>query len=245
MKHTGLPLIWEVPTVFRERLGDQAGRQRAMFADGHLLLVLHAPPAPDQLTREGRFFWRKPDGIWQSTIKGSGFAALQSHLDEYLNALNKCEEQENRAQSAHEYFETLAELGPIVHASKNLLLVLQEARKLVPADRNLINIRDRADDLERTGELLYQVTRNGLDFAQAKRAEEQAKISNQMATSAHRLNLLVAFFFPIATLTTMFGTGFVTGYEEKYTPIPLLILFALGLLSGFVLLLFLIRRPKT
>ena len=41
-----LPYDWDVPEVFRKRLGEGAGRQRCMTADGHLLLVLHQPPTP-------------------------------------------------------------------------------------------------------------------------------------------------------------------------------------------------------
>ena len=53
-----LPLSWQVPDEFHRRLGDQPGRQRTMKADGHLLVILHAPPKPDVAEREGRFFWR-------------------------------------------------------------------------------------------------------------------------------------------------------------------------------------------
>jgi hypothetical protein len=42
-----VPPSWEVPPQFRERLGERVGRQRAMLADGHLLLVLHRPPKKD------------------------------------------------------------------------------------------------------------------------------------------------------------------------------------------------------
>ena len=41
MTTTLLPAPWQVPSVFRERMGTQVGRQRSMVADGHLLLVLH------------------------------------------------------------------------------------------------------------------------------------------------------------------------------------------------------------
>ena len=54
-----LPAVWQVPQEFRDRLGDRAGRQRAMAADGHLLLVLHRPPGPEDAERSGRFFWRR------------------------------------------------------------------------------------------------------------------------------------------------------------------------------------------
>ena len=53
-----LPETWRVPQVFRSRLGEHAGRQRTMFADGHLLLVLHAPPRRDEAKRAARLFTR-------------------------------------------------------------------------------------------------------------------------------------------------------------------------------------------
>lgn len=243
MEHKSvLPADWEIPETFRLRIGDQAGRQRAMFADDHMLLVLHAPPSPEDVTRKGRFFWRAPDGSWRATIRGAGTNALRNHVEEYFDAVARCEDTENSAQNSGEYFEMLAELGPILHAAKNLYLVLQDARKLVPEDRDLINLRDRAGDLQRTGELLYDVGKNGLDFAVAKRAEEQTKASNRMAIASHRLNLLVAFFFPIATLTAVFGVSFKSGLEDRWAPYPFWILIAVGLLSGIILMSFVIRN---
>ena len=35
-------------------------------SDGHLLLVLHLPPGPDDSKREGVLFWRNPAGEWQA-----------------------------------------------------------------------------------------------------------------------------------------------------------------------------------
>lgn len=67
-----LPSAWDLPPVFRDRLGSHPGRQRAMFADGHLLLILHEPPKPDVNERLGCFFWRHPDGTWSSSGLGVG-----------------------------------------------------------------------------------------------------------------------------------------------------------------------------
>ena len=66
--------------------------------DGHLLLVLHAPPKPDESTRTGRFFWRSPDGKWISNEFGTGINALNSHLDSYQDIITKLDAQE---ESAH------------------------------------------------------------------------------------------------------------------------------------------------
>ena len=71
-----LPSAWQVPAAIRNRLGSRVGRQRTMAADGHLLLVLHAPPKPDDPERVGRFFWRNPQGEWLSKDLGSGIRAF-------------------------------------------------------------------------------------------------------------------------------------------------------------------------
>ncbi len=65
-KRSILPANWEVPEIFRRRLGSSAGHQRCMHSDGHLLLVLHALPRVDQPQREAVFFWRDPNGHWLS-----------------------------------------------------------------------------------------------------------------------------------------------------------------------------------
>ena len=57
-----LPDAWNVPEIFRSRVRGKGGRQRAMSAEGHLLLVLHEPPRSGQPHRTARFFWRSPDG---------------------------------------------------------------------------------------------------------------------------------------------------------------------------------------
>ena len=67
-----LPEAWAVPEEFRDRLGTHVGRQRMMCEDDQVLLVLHAPPKPDEDERYGRFFWRKADGTWVSDQLGEG-----------------------------------------------------------------------------------------------------------------------------------------------------------------------------
>ncbi len=81
-KRTTLPEVWQTPQRFRERLGEGVGRQRAMFEEAHLLLVLHRPPKPEDDERTGRYFWRQPDGTWSSDELGGGPNALKKHLDE-------------------------------------------------------------------------------------------------------------------------------------------------------------------
>jgi hypothetical protein len=230
-----IPRAWEVPEIFRQRLGNSVGRQRLMAADGHLLLVLHAPPRPNEVERQGRFLWRRPDGTWSSNDLGSGVQAIMRHLDEYADLLQKHDEQEENATNVEDYFQVLEALSPLMRSARHQHLVFQEARKECPEDREIINFRDRAYEIERSAELLSLETKHSLDYAVAKRAEEQAESSHRMAVSAHRLNLLAAFFFPIATLCAIFATTLRHGWEDHQPPGPLLILVAVGLLAGCVL----------
>lgn len=242
-----LPAVWEVPPTFRARLGDQIGRQRAMFHEGHLLLVLHAPPGPDEIERRGRLFWREPNGTWHSTEPGAGKAALARHIDEFAELLEDLERRWRESQSAEEYFAVLNAAAPLHRAARNMHQTLQQARESVPAERDLINFRDRAYAVERTAELLCDDTKNALDFAVARRAEEQARSAHRMAVSAHRLNLLAAFFFPLATLSAIFGMELRHGLEtvdQTSGPLPFLAVLGLGLLGGMVLTSFITRAKE-
>jgi hypothetical protein len=237
-----IPKGWEVPGVFRRRLGNKVGRQRLMVADGHLLFVLHVPPQPNEAERQGRFLWRRPDGTWTSNDLGSGIQAVNSHLDQYAEMLQKRDEQEERAASVEDYFRVLEALSPLVRSARNQHHVFQEARNACSEDRDLINFRDRAYEIERNAELLTAETKHSLDYAVAKRAEEQADSSRRMAVSAYRLNILAAFFFPIATLSGIFATSLRHGLEDYQPPLPLLGLVAVSLLAGCVLTAFVTKH---
>jgi hypothetical protein len=239
-----LPPSWNVPQLFRDRLGAKVGRQRAMSSEGHLLLVLHRPPQRDEDERIGRFFWRSPEGNWTSSDLGSGTTAMNRHLEEYADVIEKYDRQEEAADEAEDYFNVLNGLSPVLRAARHLHQVLQEARQSCPEDRNIINYRDRAYDIERTTELLYNGTRNSLDYAVARRAEDQARSSHAMAVSAHRLNLLVAFFFPIATLAAIFGTNLEHGLEKFSPPLPFVAMMAVGFVLGFGLRAFVTRNKE-
>src|SRR5690606_35553047 len=96
--------------------------------------------------------------------------------------------------------------------------------------------------------LLYTDTRHALDFLIAQRSEEQAASSERMAIASHRLNLLVAFFFPIATLAGIFGMNLTSGLEElsrDVGPILLVSILFCGLVAGLLLTLFVtVSGPK-
>ena len=232
---TLLPLTWQVPEEFRERLGDGAGRQRLMVHDGHLLLVLHKPPRSDETSRRGRFFWREPNGEWHSSDLGGGPNSLFKHIAEFQEVFEKLDGVEETAESSVTLGGVIESLTPLRRSVHNLYDVLQESRKEVPDDRQLLNARDRAYDLDRNVELLLDNARNGLEFMIARRAEQQAEEAHKMAVSAHRLNLLVAFFFPIATLAAVMGTNLRHGYEEIHSPFPFVGMLAIGLFAGIIL----------
>jgi len=230
-----LPRVWEVPAVFRTRLGAAVGRQRVMAADGHLLLVLHVPPGPDETERQARFIWRKPDGTWISNDLGGGPQVVGKHLEQFAKAIQDCGVWEEQAKTAEDYFAVLERLAPLQRSTRNLHGVLQEARQSCPDDRELINFRDRAYEIERTAELLQTETKNSLDLLMAKKAEEQAKAARRMAVSAHRLNLLAAFFFPMAALSGILGVNLVHGFETFQPPVPFLAFVAVAAISGLIL----------
>ena len=241
-EQSALPQLWEVPQKFRDRLGKQAGRQRAMLAEGHLLLVLHRPPDPEEVKRHGRYFWRQPDGNWLCSESGNGPQALSRHLNEYAELLEKLDQQEGNAASAEDHFAVLGSLASAHRAVRHMHQTLQDARKMVPQDRDLVNFRDRAGEIERAAELLYGETRNSLDLVMARHAEEQAQSSRRMAAAAHRLNLLVAFFFPVVTLSALFGVNMNFGLEKLAAPAPFVILVCLGLGFGFILKAFVAKE---
>ena len=95
--------------------------------------------------------------------------------------------------------------------------VMQDLQKAV-SRCELINMRDQAYDL--SGQLScwqrQRKTHSSIKLHGA--AEEQAAASDRMAVSAHRLNMLVAFFFPLATITTVFGMEIRSGLEKRTAP---------------------------
>ncbi|HEV3021209.1 MAG TPA: CorA family divalent cation transporter, partial [Pirellulales bacterium] len=232
---TILPPAWNVPEAFKARLGEDAGRQRAMSADGHLLLVLHEPPEPGLAERRGRLFWRAPDGEWKSNSLGNGVQALKKHLAEYSARLEELDPQLQSAETAAQFFGISQALAPLHRACGNLRAALQDARELVPGDKDLIVCRDRAENLERTTDLLHSDAKNGLDFTIARRSEEQAQRGHEMALAAHRLNLLAAIFFPIATLSAIFGMNLEHGLQIGNTPWAFWAVLLVGFVSGLLL----------
>src|SRR4051812_20690193 len=102
-----LPHDWEAPAKFARRLGDDVGRQRVMQADGHLLLVLHEPPAGGSAKRVGRLFWRDTEAHWRSKPLGDGVQALKRHVAEFAERVEALEKQCLEADTAVEFYALL------------------------------------------------------------------------------------------------------------------------------------------
>lgn len=239
-----IPGVWQLPDEFRQRLGTTAGRQRLMQAADNLLLILHEVPEADEVSRRGILYWRDGSGQWRASDGAPGQVALQQHLQRYAKRLEEFDQLEHAAQSANEYSRLLEGLAPIARSVRNLLETLEEARKAVPSDRSLIDHRDRAYELSRWADLMYDDAKNSMDVAVVRRAEEQASASHRMMVSAHRLNVLAALFFPFATLGAIFGTTLTDNWSWSHSAAPFALFILGGLICGGFLAVFISREPK-
>ncbi len=238
------PLFWQhLPKEIKARFGQKHyGRQRAMAAEGHLLLVLHQMPQPGSRERKVSLFWRKPDGSWDST-QGGGLVPLMEHVEAYELAEAKLSREYERAKGAEDYFEILGQASPLLHAAKNLHTTLQSAREAVPTDGDLIDLRDRAYELERTLELLCMEAKHALDFKMAQQAEETAKLSTRSIQIANRLNVIAAIFLPLTALSGIFGMNLHSGLEQGSTWMFWVVLL-LGVALGFSISLWALRGSR-
>lgn len=201
-----IPKSWDLPESIFKRLGDAAGRQRAMDEDGHLLLILHQAPEPqDAEVRKPVLFWCQPAGEWKSSPESGGLSALENHLELYRNSILAQDAAVEAANTPRHYFDVMKHVNPLLRSTRNLMGVMQEAREMRPDERRLINLRDRAVDLERAIELVANDVKSGMDFALAENTEEQSRFAYEANVEARKLNRLVAFFFPLATLVAVFG----------------------------------------
>jgi hypothetical protein len=228
-----LPKTWKVPDTFHARLGEQAGHQRTMAADDHLLLILHKAPEPGNPERVPVLYWRDPSGTWKSTGGGAGMAELKGHLDAFGAVIDKLEARMEQPPSAENYFDILQHTGPLLRTVRNMHVALQQAREAMPDDRGIIVARDRAGELERAVELLHADAKNGMEYMVAKTTEEQAKNSEQLLVAGHRLNMLIAIFLPLTALGSAFGMNMRHGLEGITSPLLFWATLVAGLFLGF------------
>ncbi|MEK7952603.1 hypothetical protein [Luteolibacter soli] len=229
-----IPKSWELPESIRRRLGDAAGRQRLMDEDGHLLLILHQPPEPeDDEVRKAVLIWGQPTGEWKSSPEGGGLAALDAHMESYAKTIHALDTAVEAAKSPRQYFDIMKHVNPLLRATRNMLAVMQEARDARPDERRLINFRDRAVDLDRAIDLVATDAKDGMEFALAENTEEQSRFAHEAAIEARKLNRLVATFFPLATLVAIFG---MSPPEEVIKAPGFWLVLAAGIVVGLIVL---------
>jgi hypothetical protein len=230
-----IPPNWTLPEAIKLRLGQTTvGRQRAIVEDGHLLLVLHKPPGPDDRNREGVLFWRNAAGEWQVSRGGQGPGTLKRHVQGYADIETKLAHDYEEASDTTALFELLDAVTPLARAAHNMYLALQAAREAVKSDILLIEARDLASDVERNLDLLLEDVRNALQYKMAREAEHQARLSQETVRASHRLNVLAAWFFPLTAISSVFGMNFAHGLGD-HDPIMFWVIFALGLGLGFAM----------
>lgn len=230
-----IPPNWEVPQVFRDRMGTTLGRQRTMVADGHVLIVLHELPSLDNPTaRVAQLFWRSPDGRWRSTVgKGSTANALREHQQTFVEMAERLEERIERASAAADFFAVLQQATPVLRTVRNAHRALQDAREAANTDRELIAARDTAQEIERAFEIVHGYAKDGLEFAAARNAEESAHNTDRVNQSSHRLNMIMALFLPITALGSVFGMNMRHGLEDWNEPYAFWAISAFSFLVGY------------
>lgn len=239
-----IPRLWEVPAKFRERLGANAGRQRVMSADKHLLLVLHDVPAPSDPKRKAALFWRAPEGSWKAARQDGKAQSLRAHVEAFLEVARKLETAVEEAKRAADYFAVLQHAGPLLRTTRNLHRVLQEARELCADDRDLLLARDLAIEAERTVDLLHGDAKNGLDYTIARQAEEQSRLADELNVQSLRLNRIAALFLPISALGAMLGMNLQHGLEQWNAPWAFWALTAIFLMLGLIVQALASARPR-
>jgi len=239
-----IPHNWQVPKIFRDRMGSHGGRQRCMAAEGHILVVLHDPPDPNKrIHREARIFWREPSGAWHASAGGPPtIVPLRSHVEAYAEAAARYEQLAQKASTADEWYALIYAAGPLARTTKNLAAALQEARDAAKDDRELITVRDAASDVARAFELLHAHALEGLEYIQAKHAQYQVRNAEHMLASAHRLNLIAALFLPMTAIAGIFGMNFHSGLEVLGTSVFWAVV-AATLLLGLIVRASLPRPP--
>jgi hypothetical protein len=154
---TSFPADWNITPEIAARLSERAGRQRAMTADGQILLILHQVPEPRQRQRRAAYFLRGDSGAWQALDGSDSLESLRQLIDDYDEQHSRLEDEQDDANSIAQWFKILGEVGPLFRASRNMYDALQVARHSITdplARQELQRPCDRASDAMRAAELL-------------------------------------------------------------------------------------------
>jgi hypothetical protein len=206
---------WELPPELQQRLGTSSyGAQRVLHEAGHLMVILHEPPAGTGAERKNAVFLRKPDGAWLHKGNNPGERALQKLLESYRAALSAFEIRHEAADNSEALFQILGPLIPLSRAASNMQTALQAAREAVPEDALITDMRDRAVEIARGIELLLADTRMSLDYRLAHAAEQQAHAAMEVSRAQHKLNTIAALTFPLMAIGAAVGRNLHSGMES-------------------------------
>ena len=241
VKNIEIPRGWKLPEEITHRLGSRTGKQRVISENNHVLIVLHKAPLKHDTHRKSLFLWRNDKDIWAASDQGSGFAALGEYLKTYAKLEESLDDEYEKAVNAKDFFNLLEEIAPILRAIKNTYSTLQTAREI--AGEALIDARDKAEELHRNIELLYIDSKNGLDYAIAKKTEEQSELQREALVAGHRLNIIMALFFPITAVASLLGMNVPHGLENA-PPWVFVSILAICIMFGIALGFMVLRKPN-
>lgn len=207
--NTIIPKAWDIPEVFRNRMGQDVGKQRLMTEAGHHLVVLHElPQKGDRGVRKPALFWVNEVGEWKSMPSSGGREALKQLVQDYHSKVMDLEARLGHMdgdETAENVHEVLDQAAPLYRAMRNLASVMQELRTALNTDREVLDIRDMALAAELSIDLVLADAKSSLEYLIAKNAMIQAKETAKAAKEAQKLNRLAALFFPLVTLASFFG----------------------------------------
>jgi hypothetical protein len=211
-----IPPTWNLPESIRSRIGQNTfGRQRAIAEEGQVLLILHKPPGADDLRREGVLFWRDSAGDWKSGRSNNGSQALSAHVQSYADLDVGLAQKFEKAHDTASLHELLAAVTPLSRAAHNMHAALQDAREAIKGDKTIIELRDRAYEVDRNLDILLEDTRNAIAYRAAREAEEQNRLTREALRASHRLNVLAALFLPLTAIASLFGMNLKHGLSQE------------------------------
>lgn len=230
-----VPEYWPLPDTLRQRLGDRAGRQRCLVEAGHAVLVLHKVPKANDRARQAVVFWRSPAGEWRADPGTDSVESLRAHLESYAEVLEELDARVEQAHRAMDFFAILKRARPVLRATRNMHAAIAQLKDQLPADADLLALRDRAYELERLADSITSDAESGMEFSVAQHAEEQAELSVRIASESHRLNLLAAVCLPVTALGAVLGMNLENGLESAPEPITFWCIVAAAFAVGYFL----------
>lgn len=228
---------WPISEAITRRIGSASfGAQRAIFEDGQLLLILHAPPQAGQL-RQHEIFLRLPDeapcGLWLYKGHKGGQLAMTDLLSRYQQAFDRLSDALDDANTSSALFAIIGDCIPLTRAAVNLQKAMEAGRDAVAEDVWLIDQRDKAVELARNLELMLADARLELDYRLAQAAEQQTRATEAITRAQRKLNTIAALTFPITALGAAWGMNLQSGWESVS---PLLFWLVIGIGLGLGLL---------